>query len=742
MAKIRTVSLAATLIALVVGGMAGYWVGQNAKDHPPAARVAGERLESARERQETSRGAAPVNETGVRQRDQDLEPAPVPALEPGLGSPRVEPGSPPPGLTTLEERLTWAMEILPPVERLKGEGTISGRVLVAGDLSPIAGVLVEATGELKDRPRQPNPARRDDGQPSPDNYQVSSMMRAIENVRTSKTLHYHTRTAPDGTFSLAGLADATFRVQVRSPDFEFRVVTNGKAGDSVARDVESGADLTFHGTRRFAVGFDVRLPDGSPALFRRLQSYEVPKGVGREAALLNAGAYSFQSRGNWEGPGDFRYLPAGLHAFRTETGGAEAAYASDTVVEEIGDGKPNLVVLQLREVPSLHVTIEDQSGEEQPVDSFEVHVMPWEKSDPPTQAEFQSFRNFKNDAPEFLPRRVYRLNSPAVFPNLEPGRYAIVVMRGHRESAAHAFASVGTGQTQVTVTVLPPPRESYIILWITGPAGEPVTGNVRTQLNARQGVVGHGAGGSPRKLKDGSYRLAYQDVSDSMDPALPVRWRLEVTATAHGTRMVEVERKGQDEVRIQFEAPASLDVEIPGFGGVAESMKLLAWLGMEYLPAYHNSNTSKHSGTATSTGFRFEGVQPGTIGLRLCVERTLFGEFEVLRQPVTLRSGSNTIRLALPTFHSLTVSVPDSPPFAVVTVSKWMSHGNDPDGREVTTRNSATVQTNENRQATFPYLLAGTYTLSCSDTDRNRYEPASVTIPETSSFTLRPKPRE
>jgi hypothetical protein len=171
-------------------------------------------------------------------------------------------------------------------------------------------------------------------------------------------------------------------------------------------------------------------------------------------------------------------------------------------------------------------------------------------------------------------------------------------------------------------------------------------------------------------------------------------------------------------------------------------MKFAGWLGMEFLPAHHNSNASKHSGTATSTGFRFEGVQPGTIGFRLCLERTLFGDFEVLRQPVSLRSGSNSLRISLPTFHSLTVSLPESPPFAMVTVSLWMNHGTDHDGREVTTRNSATAQTNENRQATFPYLLAGTYNLNCSDTDRNRYEPVKVTIPDTSTLTLRPKPKE
>lgn len=723
------------VICVLLGALVGYCVAIVLHDGAPpldAKRASGGERGAAGEALKSGTGPAVADSKPVAVRTvQDRDP--VPANDDDAPEPIAPVGS-------LRERIARALADLPPVEKLQGEGVITGKVTEAETGAPAVGVLIQALGRRESNPsnmRRP-PTRFE---PPSDSELVRSILNSADRALDSHSLIYHTHTDANGNYTLKGLAPVIYRVSARSADYEFRYAPPPGGREHLDGNALDGMEINFVGTRRYMVEIEVSMPDGSPAIGVELSRATVPPGVDREGARLNANSYSFRTEFSWGGPGSGRYMPPGWHVIRVTPKAEHGLVACDDALIEVGPGLSNRVEMQMRAVPGLVVSIRDESGRVDLPNLRYVQAMPWTGDKPPTKQQLQTHRNLGKGSLATEPQSVYGLNRSALLRDLAPGRH-VVVATERQEIVAHAFVEVSRGQQELTLVISPPKAEDYIKLWVRAPDGTLFSAGVEYELRAGWGSRIQSTSGSAEKMTDGSYSIFHFEPTNLHDrgqtgtASTEIAWTLSVSHGTFGMQTVSVDREHTREVTIRFEAPSTLTLEVPGMAAHPARARITATIRRSIPGDINSASEQEVRGEPTSTGFVFRPVQPGRFEVVLSIWFEERGYKHIGSELLTLASGEHVTRLPLPTLYSLTIRAPQSEPGLSVSLMVELPPGQ-PSGRS--RERGIPFTTGSDRSVLIDYLPAGDYSVHTWDPKGTIYNPVRITLPGAAELVLTPE---
>jgi hypothetical protein len=297
--------------------------------------------------------------------------------------------------------------------------------------------------------------------------------------------------------------------------------------------------------------------------------------------------------------------------------------------------------------------------------------------------------------------------------DLEEGPHTVGIARDRNGSIVHmAEVIVRAGIVDHTIEVPPLDPADYVIVGVYGPKGEPVK-NAQFSTGYRSDS-GRSSGGSQTALRrDGRVLVMHNARGEAGDAN--ATWWVDVTAQAFGSKRVEYVRGRVRELRVEFQEPAEVAVEVKGVQGTPYEGRVSV--------AMHPGATKQRPGIASGTkpdakgSFNVRGLQPGDYILTLSVQSGQHRNSPVAEVPYTVKSGSQQTSIALPPLFSLTVRGATRH----VSLSSRDRTAN---------RTHQSQMADENGVAVFDTLTAGTYHV------RSGSGRAEVTLPGPSSVTL------
>ncbi len=705
----RTVILAAA-VALVVGLVFGAFGGPLVLEDDPAPSP---RPVAALERPE--RPSRPDNRPS--------RPEPVaPRPSDDNGNTPVVPNRPPPITeagpsvpSSLGNHLATALT--KPIERLTGNGQITGKVMLEGEMTGIAGVLVEADGFFKQEGPRPSPHRA----PSNANPRVipnleQAALNIVDSQHTIFSRYYYTHTDAEGNYTLSGLPETMhFNLSARGVGIQASACDEGGNKDSSAsRDVASGSSVYFVAEQRWEPEIEVLMPDGSHAQGAVLKYGTWPALADDVRPEDLVDSVSMRRSTPVPAPGSVANFGSGDYVVRAELEDPDRGIGrleSPPVRVTTNLGPSPKITLQLQEVPSILVRVTGKNN-----DTVRVACIEW-SGETPTPASLRNNSNWL---------RLSNGKNAHVYSDIKPGRF-LVFLLDSASRTIHEQRDVTLGASSQVVDFVVPEaqRSDYLVVWVQAPNGELLDGaSVRAGYTSGNRVR-YGSSNNSERQTDGSYRTPHPNAPEN---ATNVTYMVSASHSDYGEVFAEYNIGPASVATLRFLPAARLTVNIDGGSSAAPDVTV-RW-------SYKTSTGGSSSTNAIRMGnvHRLGPIQPTTVTvyLQLNSGQGSFGGWggssgvQIDQQELDLKSGENTLRMSLPRMHTLTVRAPGaSSGVSIYATMRQDSEGNRP---RYYSRTSAEVGADGTAVFELPY---GTYSISLGG-----YSGLSATLPQDSFVTL------
>ncbi|MCA8913100.1 MAG: hypothetical protein KDB82_15475 [Planctomycetes bacterium] len=299
------------------------------------------------------------------------------------------------------------------------------------------------------------------------------------------------------------------------------------------------------------------------------------------------------------------------------------------------------------------------------------------------------------------------------FVNLSNGIYRVYLTLDH-EILDWGNVVVEDNIARLDLTCSPPDTTRYFRLRVTGPDGS-VLRDLDFGLTTHSSAGTRSSGAKPLMQDDGTFwflrALEREEAGD-------LWYEIEIRSPKYGNQTVRFESADTAVKEARLVPPANLELTILGWAD-SPARKAVSW---RLVPRGDSSFFSRElygDPAARKTGDEkksFGPVEPGDYDVVLSLGLAHWRSADLLREPVTLKSGDNSFSVTMPELYSLTIASGDSR-VSVHSKDETISiDASDLDIKDGTT--------------TIPYLPAGSYTLK----DRSGEMTVSVSGPTTVEF--------
>jgi hypothetical protein len=551
------------------------------------------------------------------------------------------------------------------VETRKGNGTITGKVKTS-DGQPVSNAKVSAIlrdssvvmGSYRPYERKKKPTLDE------------AVAETIRNYRLNEANTRETVTDANGVYALTGLADANYSVEAGADGYAIEASSPGRAWQ-----VHPNATLDFVAEVVIKVPIQVFLPNGTLA--------------SRATIMLEKrsihGSSSMPSAWTSDDPN----IPVQLGTFTLSAQGGdhnELRSESQKICFKKGE-QPVALVFQLRTRPLIKGRIIPPDGAVANNSSFSVYLL---KTPVGTTPDPVRLRREGNNT--WVHSEAYQ------FDDISAGTYLIGAGYSNGKILVSASVTVTDGEVTQDLTIPALSADEVFVVWVRGPDGG-LLADVDFGLERRYKHGSSSSGANTSRREDGAWlimRSNDQDDSGGDD----VKYIVTATTDEYGAKTAEF-TGAEREKTIQFNAPATVKVTIPGYAGSANEGRLLLSLekakdadGHSSGRMFHNSRKISAEGIAT-----LGPVEAGNYEIVLSsITDHRFGQGRTIaRQPVQLQAGENTATMEMPTLYALTLSFKSNKPGDSV----MLHDGSHNDMVNTTVDKDATV--------TFENLPAGKY---------------------------------
>lgn len=543
-------------------------------------------------------------------------------------------------LEATDDALQDILEGIPKGEAPSGSGMITGTILTE-DGRPLAGAQVYLFAQ-----KSGGRAWKRFSNPGDAGDLVSSFCELLETER--RRLDQQKRATSDeyGQFAFEGLSETTFYTiraylegweiidrRIRghhSRPFNWRESTqHGR----LKRDVRPGEPVHFLAEPRVRVPIDVILPDGSVPEVAKI--YYRPAGRGGTRHRF----------GHWYPERPYLVLEPGAWEISARVGEDNEFTSSFQTIVLHADLAADLVSIEVESRTAVSGRVFFAPGEAQTKAYVYFAKTSADGADPVTTL----LRTGKKKTVEHL--RSYQF----WFKDMVPGNYLLGAGRLAGEILEWKALEIQEGVVYLEDLTLPAlDKEDYLVVDVKGSDGEQV-GDVSIRLSF--------AGGRSRATKrreDGTFwvplpgpgfmpQVAGSSRATSPDPGSGVStFTLHVDSIVYGEKSVTVER-GTSKVTVRLDEPGELEVVVPGYAGsdLEERFRIRARRESESGGFYELRTII--SIQATREKQVFGGVAPGECQVTFEVKNEQGFWAQVALHRVTIRAGTNTVTLPLPT---------------------------------------------------------------------------------------------
>jgi hypothetical protein len=602
-----------------------------------------------------------------------------------------------------------------------GDGKITGVVLTDGG-SPLAGVLVRATPVHNDDADEDADTGLPAGSPPPRADVERRVRDLVRRLRRAEAEIREATTDASGAYTLAGLSSAPQRVEAWLTGWRIK-----RTGGSAWAPVAAGGVCDFRATPIHSVVVAVLLPDGTQP-----DSAEVHW---KKAGTDDESSSSWSPRS-----ADVEVQP-GTYEF-TATSGQGGVYRSSTETLTVASGASQTLTLHLAARPGIRVRIAYASTAR------------------PRDVRVAALRLEAGATAE--PRLL--LGAPhadwvdggaaeCVLADLEPGSYLVgLTFRGGFIGPTSSVTVAGD-LSNVELRVTDAEIRDAVKLWVRGPDGELVRDVAKIVCGCRSdGGSGYSMVNASAEA-DGSFRIPHYETdapslgnssgtSNGGPGATGRTYYVEVRSAAFGDDTADYDPAADREVTIRLGQPARLRVTIGGYAQNPDRDRL----GLELRATGESARRNAHDLddadiTIDSSGVAVLGpVKPGTYEVVLSLAKAddsgpsrsrrhySWNSTELMRTPLTLAVGENSVTMAVASLTDLTVVV-EGPGRRL----RLDSVG--PDGFRRPGRSAQTESNSEgSNEIAFASLAPGRYRLASDEGDM------FVTVPDERRVTFRPRP--
>lgn len=552
---------------------------------------------------------------------------------------------------------------------------ITGIVLTKNG-EPFEGASVSAT-PIPDRKRSnKKPQTAGDREPDGSADQVADRVQETRNTRKQ------TVTDSRGEFSLTDLQDDRYEIHITAP------------GHEISRDgrlwikAHPGDHLEFLATTIIKVPVEIVLPDGEEPSVATVR-YTQHKENGSLGSTLD---WSAQDPVVDLYAGDFTLSVTSKHGGRRYVSRKQrVSILPDTTPEglrfelTVRLGMKGKVTFPKGEAPR-HADVVVIAGEQ----DQEVNPKLWKRPD--------------KKAPIWPTEYSYRLQID------EPGTYHVGVARSRGlEPVVYETVEVSDGIVLQDLEVPPLKPSEYVVVWALDSDGE-VLDRVYLSTGRRTEKRSASRPALSFKREDGAHLVLHYE-GDDEDWLKDAFFFVEVESPFYGRKTVQYRAAEKEEIQVQFDDPASLDVTMDGY--IGSGLEGMLSLSVKQLRGKRSSRKGRPKYRpgghfVNSLGrVKFDILKPGEAEVVVSV-KTKSGSQHVARgHPVVLKVGENHLEIPVPALHSLTVLFPETiaPGTGVKLDSADRGHRFFDGGPNV----------GEDRRVVFEELPAGEYTVSILD---------------------------
>ena len=584
--------------------------------------------------------------------------------------------------------LVAVMEAEPVPAPEAGQGTIQGRVTDAAG-EAVAGVhmTLSAVADANAYPRQ-------DPQVDPDVAMLKYLRHMIQQHRWGSAYRQVTTTDADGRYRFESVTARKHRVEAQRDGYQIQP-RDHRTWQGVLPD----ATLDFLAT---------------PMARLRLELLGTAAPTSLDVQLRNATGSTIGMQ--WSPSRPVLDCQPGTWDVSVSGGTQGELRAGPYPLVLVAGAEPQTIRVELEVRPVLRLHLKFAPDEVMPVFTY---MMPSPAGGMPTATVLRA--RGKMDMRRWINSQML---TPAAtehvetFNDLEEGAYVVGIARTREGALEHMEEIVLTGGVvDHTIQVPPLEADSYIMVSAYGPDGALVKGaqystGVRSETSSSSGRS------ETALRRDGRVLVMHQDRGEA--PGAGATWWVDVTVPNLGSKRVEYVRGAVRELRVDFQEPAEVSVEVKGVRGTPYEGRISVGLH----PGASRQRGGFGSGPqADKDGvYVVRGIQPGDYVVSLQVQSGDHRSIPVAEVPYTVRTGRQTTAVTLPALYTLTVRG-GSRRVACSTSGKGGA------------RVHLSAIADDDGVAMFDALPAGTYTISA---DRGR---AEVTLPGPSEITLTERSR-
>lgn len=514
---------------------------------------------------------------------------------------------------------------LVPLERPSGSGRITGRVTDA-EGEGIPGVRIQA--DLNDA----DLVKALYGTPGKPVSLEEEVQRATDAVLRRRAAQTSAVTGADGRYVLADLAAGDYRLAAVREGYEFRTA---KGSESWRAKVGSAVDFTGREAVRIMV--EVIMSNGARA---------------DRATVVYAGDKDDRRgrRAGWSASSPSVAFDVGTWWVRAEVRDDRGARSAPVQVRCAPGEAPPALTLRMGTAPGLRGRLVFPEG----VKSKRVDVMGrrYEGAEPPKYT-MGGRRGWV---------RARAKDGTYYFEDVEPGQWAVVAVM-ERQVQVLETVQVGEGLAEVDLKLPAVDTSKHLKAVITGPDGKPLD-RLRFSISFQTANASVGGGVNALEGADGVWWLDMEGAVLIYSKAEPGRrfpkgtYALTTRHPTYGELVTSFDPNETDELELAFNEKVDVRIELQGMKsqGVADMVTL--WFTGPPKPTGYQ--LSGRSYAAIGERFEIKGVQPGDVWGRFMLN-TEDAEgrprsVTIGCWPLTLDSGTPSIKLVLPRLHQLDVS--------------------------------------------------------------------------------------
>lgn len=584
----------------------------------------------------------------------------------------------------LRSLLKRAFEDLPSIFTSKGTGVISGRVIDEKSGEPLAGIKIIARAKFAgptpdtsrlyiagsrlalDIPKDPMTKRQ-----LLDAY-ADEAARAVEGSLFGGQLLSLAYSGSDGSYSLTGLGDLDYEVEAHQSGARIRAL-GGSADSSSGRNrpfagirsasavrAKAGGVVDFTAALPAGIRLRVLMPDGSPAEHLTITHAACPKGMENAPLADVIAAVSSSTEARWYGQGDIVELTPGTHVIQAAPRLKEGLAGPAALLVTVGTTN-KVAELRLSQLPGVVVKpVQDNTDWDYSVaqircipvsDDFQLDSTSLEQLRRNGLWGTQGMENSVSSLFRLLPRHIS-------FREPLPGRNIVIASIG-RHVIAHEYITVKAGEIHnVTLRLPDPKRSDFVEVLVTDEQGRLLTEDVSVDISVDKFFRVSRLERVSGRSAEGAHLLVFppqEDVRGALPAGESRKPRVRAYHPAYGAIVQEVARTDATVVKLQFQTPASIVIEVKDLAGHPAKAVLIARTELEHAGFSTIGEPEATRPLGVDGPFRLGPVQPGRTVAAMALKGPRGSHMEISQIVIEAKSGENHAMVELPELFQLRV---------------------------------------------------------------------------------------